>query len=256
MPAVISARDVLSALSLEQWILRLDRYLRHRYGIYEYSTAERCILRAERCRADQAVQLADGVRVRVGDPLLRLHLWNERIPPMGPRGPSIAWARRIERDLAISLRELARHLARDAGAGPIVAVCAHVHLASERQRLQVARIFGRFDFQTVSSERNSLLRDLGESLLVALLMLATNPVSLRNGLLRRGCERVMISRAQLLRRYSAPSRARSWRAVRVHEGEGVRPPRSVRPGSVVRPAAARASAREADAEEISAHSVL
>jgi hypothetical protein len=110
----------------------------------------------------------------------------------------------------------------------VVAACAQVHLASERQRLQVARIFGRFGFETVASERSPLLRSLGESVLVALLMFATNPVSLRSGMLRRGCERVMISRAQLLRRYSAPGRARGVRSLPVRDGDGVRTPHPAR----------------------------
>ena len=217
-----SARGALRALRPRHWIWGLDRWLRHRLGIYEYSTVPRCLLRAERCLADGPVELADGVRVCAGDPLLRLHLWNERVPPMGPQGPSMAWARQIEQDLAVSLRELARHLAPQAGGDPVVAVCAQVHLASEHQRVQMRRIFGRFGFQRIPSARTHLLRDLGESLLVALLVFATNPISLRNGLLRRGCERVMISRAQLLRRYGTPG-SRVSRLV-VHEGAGMRTP--------------------------------
>ena len=244
-----SARGVLRALRPEHWILGLDRWLRHRLGIYEYSTAERCLLRAERCRADASVELADGVRVRAGDPLLRLHLWNERVPSMGSRGPSIGWARQIEQDLAVSLRELARHLAPEAGGDPVVAVCAQVHLASEHQRLQMARIFGRFGFQMIPTDRTHLLRDFGESLLVALLVFATNPISLRNGLLRRGCERVMISRAQLLRRYGTPGRMAA-RLV-VHERERMRTARRGRVATPARPAASGGACR-AHAEKVSA----
>jgi hypothetical protein len=249
----ISARGALGALRPEHWIMGLDRWLRRRLGIYEYSTAERCLLRAERCRADAPAELADGVRVRVGDPLLRLHLWNERVPPMGRQGPSIGWARRIEQDLAVSLRELARHLAPEAGGDAVVAVCAQVHLASERQRRQVARIFGRFGFQMIPTGRTPVLRDLGESLLVALLVFATNPVSLRNGLLRRGTERVMISRAQLLRRYGTPAR-RTGRLI-VHAGDRMR---TAGQGRSASPAQSRASggSRLTSTEKVSASRLL
>ncbi len=249
MPLETSARGALRALRPENWILGLDRWLRYRLGIYEYSTAERCLLRAERCRAEAPVELADGVRVRAGDPLLRLHLWNERVPPMGPRGPSIGWARQIEQDLSVSLRELARHLAPEAGGDPVVAVCAHVHLAGERQRLQMARIFGRFGFQMIPTERTHRVRDFGESLLVALLAFATNPISLRNGLLRRSCERVMISRAQLLRRYGSPGRTVA-RLV-AHEGEKIRTVRRGRGATPARTAASGGVCR-ARAEKVSA----
>jgi len=208
VPLETSARcGALRRLQPRRWIFGLDRWLRRRLRIYEFSSVEGCLLRAERCRADARAELVDGVHVRVGDPLLRLHLWNERIPPIGRHGPSFTWARQIERDLRISLQELARHLVAPAGGDAVVAVCAQVHLINEHQRLQIDRIFGRFGFQRVPGPRPHLLRAVGESLLVAFLTLATNPTSLRHGVLRRSCERLMISRAQLLRRYGAPGRA-------------------------------------------------
>ncbi|MHB1542767.1 MAG: hypothetical protein ACYCYH_15940, partial [Steroidobacteraceae bacterium] len=130
-----STRGALRALRPRRWIWGLDRWLRHRLGIYEYSTVPRCLLRAERCSADGPTELADGVRVRAGDPLLRLHLWNERVPPMGPQGPSMAWARRIEQDLAVSLRELARHLAPQAGGDPVLESFPDTSSCRSRQHL-------------------------------------------------------------------------------------------------------------------------
>ena len=194
----------------QRWILGLDRRLRHRYGIFEYTSHRECLLRAERCRAVEPIELGDGVRAQIGDPLLRLHLWNEHVPLIGVRGPSMSWARRIERGMALSLAELARYLEQNSERGVRV-VCAQMRLASVHQRRQLSRIFARFGFETVpgpADEQGHVLRHVGENILVVLLVLATNPVSLRTGVLRRGCVRVAISREALLRRYGG---RRTWR---------------------------------------------
>ncbi|MGC8522030.1 MAG: YkoP family protein [Steroidobacteraceae bacterium] len=200
-----------------RWIFSLDRHLRRHYGIYEYTTHRECLLRAERCRADERIVLSDGTRVEPGDPLLRLHLWNEHMPPMGPHGPSMAWARRIERRLDLSLAELARHLAQGGGRAAVSAVCAQMRLRSAHQTVQLSRILGRFGFETVpypSGEPSHALRRVGENFMVVLLVLAANPISLRAGVWRRGCVRVAISREALLRRYGE---RRRWRAAQLAE---------------------------------------
>lgn len=188
---------------LGQWIFGLDRWLCRRFGIYEYSARPDCLFRIERGRADERVWLCDGLRVEVGDPLLELHLWNEHVPPMGRR-PSVAWGRRTARVMDASLRELAGHVAESAECRAVVALRAQMRLRTGRQSAQLASIFRRFGFEAVPhsrAERPGPLRLLGENILVALLMLAANPVSLRSGLLRRNCTRVIISREAFLRRY-------------------------------------------------------
>lgn len=188
---------------LGQWIFGLDRWLCRRFGIYEYSARPDCLFRAEIGRADERVRLSDGLRVQVGDPLLELHLWNEHVPPMG-RQPSVAWGRRTARMMDASLSELAGHLAQSADCRAVVALRAQMRLRTGRQSAQLASIFRRFGFEAVPhsrAERPGPLRLLGENILVALLMIAANPVSLRSGLLRRNCTRVIISREAFLRRY-------------------------------------------------------
>ncbi len=199
------------SLRPQRWILGLDRRLRRRYGIYEYTSHRDCLLRVERYRADERIILSDGTRVEVGDPLLRLHLWNEHMPLIGTHGPSMAWARRIERGMNLSLAELARHLNQSAASRAVVAVSGQMRLPSAHQSLQLSRILARFGFDTVprpTLEHDRALRQVGENILVVLLVLATNPISLRTGVLRRGCVRVVISREALLVRYGGRPR---WR---------------------------------------------
>lgn len=185
------------------WIFGLDRWLCRRFGIYEYSGRPDCLFRVELGRADEPVRLSDGLQVKVGDPLLELHLWNEHVPPMGRR-PSVAWGRRTARMMDASLRQLARHVAQSGECRTAVALRAQMRLRTGRQSAQLASIFRRFGFEAVPhsrAERPGPLRVLGENILVALLMLAANPVSLRSGVFRRNCTRVIISRDAFLRRY-------------------------------------------------------
>ena len=115
MSVVLSEKRGLRAIHPEQWVFSLDRWLRRWHGVYEFTAHRDCLFRAERCLAEESLLLCDGVRVRRGDPLLKVHLWNEHMPAMGQDGPTIAWARRASRAVDTSLRELAPAT----GAGPV-----------------------------------------------------------------------------------------------------------------------------------------
>lgn len=188
----------------EQWVFGLDRWLRRCIGIYEFTARRDCLLRAEHCLAEESLLLSDGVRVRRGDPLLKVHLWNEHVPIMGRRGPTIAWARRASRGLEASLRELARHIAQSGDLDTVVAVCADMRLAPAQQCAQLTRIVSRYGFETANDPsvgRPGFLRRIGENILMVMLVLATNPIAFRGAVLRRDHARVVISRAKLMRLY-------------------------------------------------------
>jgi hypothetical protein len=200
----LSDKRGLRAIHPEQWVFSLDRWLRRWHGVYEFTAHRECLFRAERCLAEAALSLSDGVRVRRGDPLLRVHLWNEHMPPMGQKGPTVAWARRASRAIETSLRELARHLAQCSDLDAVVAICADMRLATAQQSAQLARIVSRYGFEAAKDSRAGrpgFLRLIGENILMVLLVLATNPIAFRAEILRRGHARVIISRAKLLRLY-------------------------------------------------------
>jgi len=200
----LSDKRGLRAIHPEQWVFSLDRWLRRWHGVYEFTAHRECLFRAERCLAEAALSLSDGVRVRRGDPLLRVHLWNEHMPPMGQKGPTVAWARRASRAIETSLRELARHVAQCSDLDAVVAICADMRLATAQQSAQLARIVSRYGFEAAKDSRAGrpgFLRLIGENILMVLLVLATNPIAFRAEILRRGHARVIISRAKLLRLY-------------------------------------------------------
>lgn len=213
MAVEVAEKRGLRAIHPEQWVFSLDRWLRRWHGVYEFTAHRDCLFRVERCLAEESLQLSDGVRVRRGDPLLKVHLWNEHMPAMGQDGPTIAWARRVSRAIDTSLRELARHIAQSSELNEVVAVCADMRLATAKQSAQLARIIYRYGFEAAKDSsvgRPGLLRLIGENILMVLLVLATNPIAFRAAVLRRSHIRVVISRPKLLRLYrsNAPAIAR------------------------------------------------
>ena len=60
--------------------------------------------------------------MRAGDPVLKLHLWNEHVPPIGPAGSDLAWAVSVRRMLIRSLRAAARWLASELGLANVRAI--------------------------------------------------------------------------------------------------------------------------------------
>jgi len=184
----------------EQAIWALDHWLRERQGIYEYTDHAECLFRIERARATHSFTLSDGTGVRPGDPLIELHLWNEHIPVMGRRGPTLAWGRRTLRALDTSLHELARFLHRREEYADIAAFYGNMCLGTAAQCEQLARIMAQYGFEVLSNRKGALpgaLHRLGENLLIVMLALATNPATLRTALLRRYRERLILSRATL-----------------------------------------------------------
>jgi hypothetical protein len=193
---------------LERAVFTLDRWLRRREGVYEYSTDPRCVFRIGLVKADQDITLTDATAIHAGDPLLMLHLWNENMPAMGKNGPTVAWGRLVSRALDTSLRELARYLHQRVELDDVAALYGDMHLGSARQAAQLTRILGRYGFESADHYQGGqvgALERVGKNILIFLLVAATNPATLRSTILRRYHGRVFLSRATLERRYRGAS---------------------------------------------------
>jgi hypothetical protein len=90
-------------------IRSFDALVRRVQGVFEFSTDSDCILRLRRTRLPRDLSLAEGL-FPAGTPVLELHLWNERVPPLPPTGPDLAWASQATQRLRRSLRDLAGHV--------------------------------------------------------------------------------------------------------------------------------------------------
>jgi hypothetical protein len=198
---------------VEQAVFGLDRWLRQRQGVYEYSDDPHCIFRIQRCPAECNVKLSDGTEIHAGDPVLNLHFWNEHVPAMGNCGFSITWARETTRRVQLSLFGLARHLKWTRALDDIVAVRGEMRLGTSDQSGQLARIAGRYGFEPAGSEAADFgvaaAQRFAENLFICLLVLAANPVSLRLPVLRRDRKLVYLSRAALETRYAPAAPLRS-----------------------------------------------
>jgi hypothetical protein len=192
---------------LEQAVFGLDRWLRRRQGVYEYTADPACLFRINQGEAEQTLTLADGTRLRPGDPILNLHLWNEHMLPMPAQGPTIGWARQTHRAVDCSLRELARWLVQQPDLDEIAALRADMRIGTADQTQQLVRITARYGFESAAIRvETGSLRQLAENILMCLLVLAANPAAIRTDVLWRDHALVYLSRAALERRFGGARR--------------------------------------------------
>lgn len=202
-----SGQPILPGYWLENAVFGLDRWLRRRQGVFEYSDSPDCIFRIQCARADAPVTLPSGARIEPGVPLLNLHLWNEHVPLIGPEGATVGWARHLSRVLQTSLRLLADYLDDTPDLDGIAALRADMSLGTVEQSAQLLRLASRYGFEPADEAihlgywQSGSLHRFGENILIFLLVLATNPVAAGAPVLRRDHELVYLSRAALERRY-------------------------------------------------------
>ena len=155
-----------------EFIFALDRWLRRRQGVFEYTHDPECIFRIQLQRLRSEVVLSDGTFGRPGDQVIDLHLWNEQIPAVPVAGPSLAWGRRFNRCSAESLHELARFLMNEPDLLDITIIRARAGLDA------LHRIAARHEFEAilepVSLSPWECVHWFGENILYWLLTLACN----------------------------------------------------------------------------------
>lgn len=199
------ARDASGGGWLQSAVFALDRRIRRKLGVYEYTLHPECVFRLQLVHLEDPLVLADGTAVAPGSRALALHLWNERIPVMGALGPTLAWARRFDRAIHASLRELAHYLAAQPSLRDVAAICGDMPVTGAVQAKQLARIMARYGFEAPlgAADRRSPIHRFGDAVLVLMLVWATNPCVVRSALLRYCNIRLFASRAALERRYTA-----------------------------------------------------
>jgi hypothetical protein len=204
LPAQISNQGSVSSggALLEYAVFGLDRWLRRRNGVYEYSSNPSCIFRINRAEAEVTLMLSDGSPIRAGDPVINLHLWNEHILPMPIGGATVAWARHMRQAIDTSLCELGYWLAGQPDLDDIRALRADMGIGTVEQSQQLMRIAARYGFESAARRAETgSLRHFGENILMYLLVLAANPVAIRSDILWRDRALVYLARSALERRY-------------------------------------------------------
>jgi hypothetical protein len=95
---------------LDRLVAAFDRRQRRVLGIWEFTADPGCVVRLGLTRALLDADLADGTRVRRGDTVGVIHLWNERMPRIPAGGATLRWAVSLDRALRYSLSLLAAYL--------------------------------------------------------------------------------------------------------------------------------------------------
>ena len=190
---------------LARAIRRLDAYLRRRDGIFEFNQDERCMLRVSVTGAEAEMEFADGTRVRPGEPVCALHLWNEHMVTIPKAGADLKWAMQMQRGMSRSLAQLAEAALHDPRLADARAFGANAVFVMRQGDAQVARMVGRFGFEWVSLDRRPTFRQrlhrFGENFLLLGLQWAFNPAGLRCKVFGRHRNPLWMSRRMLLDRY-------------------------------------------------------
>jgi hypothetical protein len=190
---------------LETMLAALDDCLRLRHGVIEYTNSPECLFRIQLAASAARYVLADGTCVRPGDRIANLHVWNEQFPCFAARGPTLAWAHRVNHAFEVSLRELARFLDDRPELHDVCAICANMTFEPAERSAQLVRFVGRFGFERITAASPRSVRQqihwLGENILISMRVLARNAAALRPDTLRRDRILVFLSRRELRRRY-------------------------------------------------------
>lgn len=137
-------------------ILWLDALLSRIYGVYVFWDDTECILRLEKARARHTLRFA-GHEVQKGEPVLALHFWNGRLPPLPRGGPDLGWALDFRRRFVLSLRAVAREMQRDPSLSNMYAVGGSTGIFAPDEDSAGGRIMTGLGF-TVTRGRNRLGR--------------------------------------------------------------------------------------------------
>ena len=196
---------------LQSAVFALDRRIRRQIGVYEYTLHPQCLFRVQVVRTEDPLLLADGTFVAPGSRVLVLHLWNEQMPVIARTGPTLAWGRKTDRAIEISLRELVCYLAAQPHLRDIAVICGNMPVIGSTQAERLARILARYGFEAAVDgfDRRGLIHRFGDAVLVLMLVWAANPRAVRSALLRCYNMRVFVSRTVLEQRYTASLRAAS-----------------------------------------------
>jgi hypothetical protein len=105
-------------------IRAIDWIVRKIYRITPLSDDPDCILRIAREPSKWHASLSDGVEVRPGDPIISLHLWNERVLEFLQPHETLGWTRYLLRRFLTSLHILNEYLNQQAWGDEVVAMRA------------------------------------------------------------------------------------------------------------------------------------
>lgn len=187
---------------LRTLILTIDSCYLRSLCIYEIPDDPECLLRLERTQARHPFQNGSFV-VAKGDPIMGLHVWNARIPPLQPSGSGLSWATQTLHRFTHSLRLAAAEVQKNPLFRDVCAVYGATALFTPQKGSSGVHPMQRFGF-FVQPFRNKLgpLGEFLENIFSYGIMWTYNPASVRRkSILGLRRTEMWMPVEELLRRY-------------------------------------------------------
>jgi hypothetical protein len=99
----------------------IDSLIRKSEHTYEYCDDPDCVLRIQLLPSPHMAAFGEMV-IKKGDPVLSIHVWNERMPRIPPGGADLHWAIKLRRQVIHSFRILAKVIRTDKIYAPVRAI--------------------------------------------------------------------------------------------------------------------------------------
>ena len=179
----------------DAWICRIEK-------VYVFCNDAECILRLQVRGAPHLLHFATQ-DIQKGQPVLMLHLWNERIPLMLPAGPDMSWAVETYRKFSRSLCKVGRYIQSEPGGMSVQAVGGVSALFSLANPSSGVRMLHRLGFEVIPYQNPwGGLGEFWENFYSWWLIWAYNPASLRyRRFFRQQRTEIWMPIAEFLRRY-------------------------------------------------------
>lgn len=132
-------------MQLRAGIRWIDSIIRKSEHSYEYCDDPDCVLRVQLLPSPHPASFGDQV-IQKGDPLLAIHAWNERMPPIPPKGADLRWAINLRRQIQHSFRLLAKAMQSDGIYDPVKAIYGVSVLFSSTNHTGGRRMMQSFGF--------------------------------------------------------------------------------------------------------------
>ncbi|MGA7614338.1 MAG: bacteriohopanetetrol glucosamine biosynthesis glycosyltransferase HpnI [Thermoanaerobaculia bacterium] len=190
-------------------ILVVDRILRRRYHIHEFSNDPRCIFRLGPLESEEALPESERAADIGAEQAIQFHLWNEHVPSR-TSGDSLSWGREFSRRFLLTLRLLAKYVSDQPGLHTAEIFVGETSLSTSHTLAELQAMASRwgFRFERVETRHSGWSRftTFWEHVYVVLLTRTFNAGGSAPGASRLQRLRIWITREELLRRYLARER--------------------------------------------------
>ena len=165
---------------LKAGVRLIELLVRKSLNVYEFTDDPDCILRIQLMPAPRNVDFGS-VNITKGDPVLAIHVWNERMPKLPKDGATLEWGVRLRRLLIHSFEAVAQEIRTGGKYSKVRAIYGESTLFSFTDHTGGLRMMQRLGFTIVPYHSSSgKFGEFWANLFSWWLMWAYNDVSLRS----------------------------------------------------------------------------